>query len=450
MAATVKREMVDEAGAQVGGSEAGPQGQPDSAENGAQADAGGSADRRRRATRLQAGVLKAALADVLGTIEAKNTVPILAHVMIAAGDGRLCLCCTNLDMWANRTLATSDRDGPTGSDWVQSIRGFAITVAAKPLAAILGEIDGAAMVTLELLDSRLAVSAGRARFKLPTLPITDFPTPAPMAVEHAFELPCSALADAFAKVEMAISTEETRYYLNGIFMHVVQDEGEPQWLVLATTDGHRLARLRLTVPDGAASWPNVILPRQAVALLDKLLKAAAKGEEKDQPAPQVLVEASAGGTALRFSMDAADGGEIELQTKAIDGTFPDYTRVIPSAPEHSLVVERVALGAAVKRVGVLASDKTRIVKAEISTDRIELVVITPELGEAREEVPCAYDGPDMTIGFNGQYLGEALVSTASDEVSLAFTDGMAPTLLRRAGDNVDRDALVQVVMPVRV
>lgn len=424
-------------------------------------------DPRKQATRVQAGVLKAALADVIGAIEARNTIPVLAHVLIEARDGTLRLCGTNLDQWAARDLASNDRDGAASADWVQSIRAFATTVAAKPLAAILGEIEGEAMVTLELVDQRLHISAGRARFKLATLPVTDFPTPAPMAAEHAFELPCSALADAFAKVEMAISTEETRYYLNGIFIHVAQEAGEPQWLVLATTDGHRLARLRLTVPDGAASWPDTILPREAVALLDKLLKAAGKsaskgGEEKDKGAsssgavggqgapPQVLVEASAGGTSLRFSMPAADGGEIELQTKAIDGTFPDYTRVIPTAPEQSLVVRRDALAAAVKRVGVLASDKTRVVKAEISTDLIELVVITPDLGEAREEVPCSYEGPAMTLGLNGQYLGEALASAASDEVSLGFTDHIAPTLLRRTGENVDRDALVQVIMPVRV
>jgi DNA polymerase-3 subunit beta len=412
-------------------------------------------DSRKQATRVQAGVLKAALADVIGAIEPRNTIPVLAHVLIEAKDGKLRLVGSNLDQWAARDLASNDRDGAASNDWVQSIRAFATTVAAKPLAGILAAIDGEAMVTLELVEEasgglRLAVSAGRARFKLATLPVSDFPVPAPMAVEHAFELPCSALADAFAKVEMAISSEETRYYLNGIFIHVAQNEGEPQWLVLATTDGHRLARLRLAVPEGAASWPDAILPRAAVTLLDKLLKAAVKGEEKDKESPRVLVEASAGGTSLRFSMAAADGGEIELQTKAIDGTFPDYTRVIPTAPEHSLIVGREALAAAVKRVAVMASDKTRVVRADVSPDLIELVVITPELGEAREEVPCSYDGPAMTFGLNGQYLGEALVSAASDEISLAFTDAIAPTLLRRAGENVDRDVLVQVIMPVRV
>lgn len=428
------------------------------------ADLAGVTDLRKQAARVQAGVLKAALADVIGVVAGRNTVPVLDNVLIEAGDGQLALSATNLDMWARRTLASNDRDGAASADWVQSIRPFAITAPAKTLASVLGALDGEAMVTLTCATASgylsageagegpvfLWVSAGRSRYKLHTLPVADFPVPAPMAVEHAFEIGCSALADAFARVEMAISTEETRYYLNGIYIHVAQELGEPQWLVLATADGHRLARLRCPVPDGAASWPAAILPRQAVALLDKLLKVAAKSEEKDKEPPKVLVEASAGGTALRFAMPASDGGDIEVQTKVIDGTFPDYLRVIPTAPEQSLLVQRAVLLAAIKRVSVLTMASSRAVRAQLARDMIELVVMTPELGEAREEVPCAYEGPDMTIGFNGQYWREALEALACDEVALSFTDPGAPLLVRATGSDVDPQVLVQVLMPMRV
>lgn len=413
-------------------------------------------DKRKQATRIAAGVLKAALADVLGAVEAKNLIPILANVLIEAGEGKIVLVGTNLDIMVSRTCASADRDGPGSADWIASIRPFTVTVPAKPLAAILAEMAAEAMVVLELVDdgTRLTVSAGRARFKLHTLPAAEFPLLVNTGMPHGFDLGCGALADALAAVEHAISSEETRYYLNGIYVHPAQLEGEPQWLVLAATDGNRLARLRLAPPDGAASFPAAIWPRGAVALLDKLLRTAAKTEEKDQPAPEVLVEANEGGTMLRFTMDAADGGEITLLTKAIDGTFPDYVRVIPHDPPRSLVVDRIALAQAVKRVGVLSPAASRAVKVEIGPDRIELVVHQADLGEAREEVPCVFEGEALAIGFNGQFAREGLLALASDEVSLAFTDAGSPVLLRAAqtgaGDGVDPARLVQVLMPMRV
>lgn len=406
---------------------------------------------KTKAFRIQASVLRAALGDVLGAVEAKNIILVLAHVMIEVADGVLSLTATNLDIQVTRTCATADRDGPGSADWIASICKFATTVQAKPLAAIVAEFEGEAMVTLELIDSKLQVKAGRARFRLHTLPITDFPVMvSAAAMAHAFELGCSVLGDAFARVEYAISTEETRYYLNGIYVHVAQDAGAPQYLVLATTDGHRLARLRGEVPEGAAAFPAAIWPRQAVALLDKLLKVAGKTGADNEPSPKVLVEANEAATMLRFTMPAADGGEITLLTKVIDGNYPDYSRVIPASPALSLVVDRAALAQAVKRVGVLADKNSRAVRAEIRADAIELVVTTADVGEAREELPCVFDGEPVAIGLNGQYWREALLALACDEVTLAFNDAASPVLLRAAGAGVEPETLVQVLMPMRV
>jgi DNA polymerase-3 subunit beta len=438
-----------------------PKAKPEGIREGAAA-AAPAEDPRRRAVRIRAGTLKAALKDVTGFVAGRSEIPILSHLLLQAGDGRIELTATDIDAWAVRDCASERPDAGE--------RGFTVTLPAKPLEAILGELDPDATVTLSLdteaIDAELreawkgqvAIAAGRSRFRLHCLPPADFPLPKPFSVHAAFELTCAALEGDFARVEHAISTEETRYYLNGVFVHTAQEEGAPLELCMAATDGHRLARLRLDPPDGAASFPHTIIPRRTVDLLDKLLREAAKKDaDKDGSPAVVLVEIDGDGpgATLRFSLPAADGGEITVTAKSIDGTFPDYSRVIPSGPPHSAICARAPLAEAVKRVGVLASDRTRCVKAVFGDDRLELVVTTPELGEAREEVPCSYEGPEVSIGFNGQYWREALAALACDDVSMAFDaaeggSNLSPVLLRAAGEGVDRDALVQVLMPMRV
>ncbi|MEO5605576.1 MAG: DNA polymerase III subunit beta [Novosphingobium sp.] len=423
-------------------------------------------DVRKPAVRIKAGSLLAALKDVLGVIEARNTIPLLSHVLIGAGEGAVTLTGTDLDIWARRDLTSDDRDGPGSKDWRDSIKGFAIALPAKPLADVLGEIDGDAMVTLTApcsgpngTEVRAVVQAGRARFKLACLPAEEFPLPPHIDVAAEFELPCSRLADAFAAVEHAISTEETRYYLNGVYLHPHQDEGEPQVLRFATTDGHRLARLTLDLPDGAASWPSVIVGRKTVGVLDKLLAAAAKTTEGKEVAPaSVLVEANGltKGCLLRFELPAADGGTIEITAKTIDGDFPDYARVIPAAPALRAVLARAPLAAAVKRVAVLSEGKSRAVKAAFSDGRVTLSSRSVELGEASEELECEYRGPDATLGFDAKYWRDALLAVATDQIAMAFdapeeSGGSAGPVRIAAWDgNGEAGALVQVLMPVRV
>jgi DNA polymerase-3 subunit beta len=426
-------------------------------------------DQRKRAVRVRASVLRQALKDVDGAVASRGEIPILSHVLFQANDGRIALIGTDLDVWAERDCATDDRDGPASAEWVKSIRGFTVALPAKALGDILGEFDGDAMVTIsletganehELADcdwkGRATIAAGRATFRLNCLAAADFPLPKGFGAIASFDVPCTALADAFARVEHAMGTEPTRFYLNGILLHTHQAEGAALDLRFAATDGSRLARLRIEPPEGAAAWPAVIVPSKTVQLLDKLLVAAAKAEEKDKPAPSVFVEAAddSSGALMRFSLPASGGGEITVTAKSIDGTFPDYQRVIPGDLPRSAVINRSALAEAIKRVGVLASDKTRAVKAIFGEDRLELVVTTPELGEAREELACTYTGPEVTIGFNGQYWRDALAALACDEIGMGWGDDpeplVGPVLVRGAGDGVDRDALVQVLMPMRV
>jgi DNA polymerase-3 subunit beta len=406
------------------------------------------------ATRIRAGRLLGALKDVIGIVVGKDTVPILTHVLIEAGNGLIRITASDLDMEARRECASDDKGQPVSAVWCAGIVPFALTVPGKALQAILGQIDGDAMVTLTASDDvtakscgRLTIAAGRSRFRLNTLPSGDFPTLAALTVAHDFGMAASVLGDALHTVAHAISTEETRYYLNGVFVHAVGLD-----LRMATTDGHRLARLRMDAPIGAASWPDMIVPRGAVAQLAHLLTAAAKADD----AATVDVECNEGGRIVSFSMPAADEGTVVLTTKVIDGTFPDYTRVIPQAPPHDLTVDRAALAEAVARVAAIASKSNRFVRFDVSGDRIELASANPELGDAVEEVPVQHDGPGLTIGFNGQYLRDVLGKIATDQVVIRWTDAEAPVRIEASGgDDVPPDPgelprVVHVLMPVRV
>ena len=414
-----------------------------------------ASDTRAQKTRVQAAVLRTALKDVNAIVEGRNTIPILECVRLSVLDQRITVTATDLDHWAVRDCASNDRDGTDSATWLSGIRGFDVCVPAKPLEAVLGQLDGDAMVTIEIdakASARVILRAGRAQFKLPTLPVEDFPLFDAWDIdgEFAFEMPCSQLADALAAVDHAISSEETRYYLNGVFVHPADLD-----LRFASTDGARLARWRIDGPMGSTIFPGVIVGRKTVAVLEKLLASAIKATKDDQGEPACIqIEANEEGSRLRFALPAAGGGDVEIIAKAIDGQFPDYQRIIPSHPSYQATIERDVLAAAVKRVAVLASGKSRLVKFTFS-DRGEgeltLSSSAPELGEAVEEVPCLYLGPDFEMGFDSKYLGEALGAIASDKVVLRFeTEANGPVRIAGWEDEAEAGALLQVLMPVRV
>jgi DNA polymerase III subunit beta len=406
------------------------------------------ADLRRSAFRIRAGSLKAALGDIAQVVAAKNTIPICSMVLVQAGDGLLTLAATNLDIWATRDLATDDRE-PNSDLWRGSIRAFAVCVPAKPLLAILGEVDADAMVTVEAMDEASAtnggpvkVTAGRSRWTLKGLPSADWPGAVPADWECEFGIKATALADAFAAVDHAISTEETRYYLNGVYFHPDSEPGGALDLRMAATDGHRLARLAFDAPEGALGAPNVIVPRQVVSVLVKELARVADEAH-------VGVSFGLAGKLMLFTLPMPDDGTLLIQAKTVDGTFPDYTRVIPSVSTKRLTVEREALLGALRRVAVLAEGKTRAIKLDAEDDRLTLTATSPELGDACEEVPCVYGGEPITWGFDGRYFRDALQAVASDEVRLMLTDSGGPVRIEGV-TGADEAPLVQVVMPIRV
>ncbi|HYG47699.1 MAG TPA: DNA polymerase III subunit beta [Allosphingosinicella sp.] len=369
-----------------------------------------------KATIERATLLKS-LGHVQSVVERRNTIPILSNVLIEAAEGGgLRLMATDLDLQIVETVeANVTQPGAT-------------TVSAHTLFDIARKLPEGSQVELNAAEGKMQVNAGRARFNLSTLPRDDFPVIAEGDLPTRFELPAATLRQIIDKTRFAISTEETRYYLNGIFFHV-SDEAQPV-LKAAATDGHRLARVTVPRPSGAEGMPDVIIPRKCVAELRKLLDEL-----------EGTVQISLSETKVRFGL-----GSAILTSKLIDGTFPDYSRVIPTANDKLLRIDPRSFEEGVDRVATIASEKTRAVKMALDRDRVTLSVTSPENGTAAEEVPGDYNADGLEIGFNARYLLDILGQIEGETVEMHLADAAAPTLLREN----DKAAALYVLMPMRV
>jgi DNA polymerase-3 subunit beta len=362
------------------------------------------------------------LSHVQSVVERRNTIPILSNVLIeASSDGLVKIMATDLDIQVVESLA-ANRVESAGS----------ITVSAHLLFDIARKLQDGAEVSLETADNRMVVKANRSRFQLPTLPRDDFPVIVEGDLPTSFEVPAATLAELIDRTRFAISTEETRYYLNGIFLHVADDDGGV--LKAAATDGHRLARFTIPRPAGAEGMPDVIVPRKCVAELRKLLEEALDGN--------VLVDLSP--SKIRFTM-GGEGGVV-LTSKLIDGTFPDYSRVIPTGNDKLLKLDPKSFFAGVDRVATIATEKTRAVKMALEADKVTISVTSPDNGNASEELAADYRSEPMEIGFNATYLKDILAQIDSDTVELHLADAGAPTLIRKD----EKSPALYVLMPMRV
>jgi DNA polymerase-3 subunit beta len=371
---------------------------------------------------IERATLLRCLSHVQSVVERRNTIPILSNVLIEANaSSAVRVMATDLDLQVVETMSASSVDQPG-----------AITVSAHLLFDIARKLPEGSQVSLTTNDNRLEVKAGRSNFKLPTLPRDDFPVIVEGDLPTSFEIPARLLAELIDRTRFAISTEETRYYLNGIFLHVT-DEDEPL-LKAAATDGHRLARFTIARPEGAAGMPDVIVPRKAVGELRKLLEEALDSS--------VLIDLSA--SKIRFTL-GGEGGMV-LTSKLIDGTFPDYSRVIPTANDKLLKVDPKLFFSGVDRVATIATEKTRAVKIGLDNDRVTLSVTSPDNGTAAEELAADYKAEGMEIGFNANYLKDILGQIDAEMVELHLADAGAPTLIR---ENEASRALY-VLMPMRV
>ena len=366
-----------------------------------------------KATIERATLLKG-LSHVQSVVERRNTIPILSNVLLeATAEGVLRLMATDLDLQINEQVAAAvDQPG-------------AITVSAHTLFDIARKLPEGSQVSLSAAEGRMTIVAGRARFSLATLPRDDFPVIAEGELPTRFELPAETLKQIIDKTRFAISTEETRYYLNGIFLHVADDT-----LKAAATDGHRLARVTVLRPEGAEGMPDVIVPRKCVGELRKLL------DEVDGS-----VGVSLSSSKIRFDL-----GQAILTSKLIDGTFPDYSRVIPTGNDKILKIDPASFMEGVDRVSTIATEKTRAVKMALDRDRITLSVTSPENGTAAEEVPGEYAAQGFEIGFNSRYLMDILGQIDGDIVEVHLADAAAPTLIREN----DKASALYVLMPMRV
>jgi DNA polymerase III subunit beta len=366
-----------------------------------------------KATIERATLLKS-LGHVQSVVERRNTIPILSNVLIEArDDNSLRLMATDLDLQVDESVpANVEQPGAT-------------TVAAHTLFDIVRKLPEGSQVELNVAEGKMHLSAGRSRFHLSTLPRDDFPVISEGELPTSFELPAATLRQIIDKTRFAISSEETRYYLMGIFLHVADDQ-----LKAAATDGHRLARVVLPKPDGADGMPDVIVPRKCVAELRKLLEEV-----------EGTVQISLSPTKIRFGL-----GSAVLTSKLIDGTFPDYNRVIPTANDKLLKLDPKTFASGVDRVSTIASEKTRAVKMSVDRDKVTLSVTSPESGTATEEIPADYGSDTIEIGFNAKYLLDILGEIEGDTVEVHLADAAAPTLLREN----DKSNALYVLMPMRV
>ena len=368
----------------------------------------------------RATLLKA-LAHVQSVVEKRNTIPILANVMIAVRDGKLTLTATDMEIAVVEEVAA------------QSARNGACTAPAGTLYEIVRRLPEGVDVEFDHPggDAPLKLRAGRYATSLVALPSDDFPSMTAGTLPHKFALGGQTLRALIDRTRFAISTEETRYYLNGIYVHAA-DIGGTKVLRAVATDGHRLARVEEPLPPGAGGMPGVIIPRKTVNELRKLL---------DEVSGDVDIALS--DTRIQFRV-----GTILLTSKLIDGTFPEYERVIPRDNEKVLRVSSADFAQAVARVAAISSERSRPVKMSLARDLLVLSAASAEQGSATEELDAdrvKYEAGPLEIGFQARYLND-ITDQIKGDVEFRFSDGAAPTIVQDAGDA----SALYVLMPMRV
>ncbi len=363
--------------------------------------------------------LMRALSHVQSVVERRNTIPILSNVRLQAREGALSLSATDMDLEINETV-------PAQVTTVGST-----TAPAHTLHDIVRKLPdgGTVEMSLEGSGAMMTVKSGRSVFKLSCLPVSDFPELGKGDMDINFSVPAASMRDLIDKSRFAMSADETRYYLNGIYVHAAQHNGVSVLRAVAT-DGHRLARFQMPLPEGAAKMPGVIIPRKTVGELRKLLEEAADN-----------VKVSLSDNKVRFSVD-----HIEMTSKLIDGTFPDYEKVIPNDNNKVIEVDSKAFSQAIDRVSTISSEKTRAVKITINGKGMTLSAQSPDSGSATEEIEINNDNVALEIGFNSRYLLDITQQIDSDGCRMVLADGTGPTIIQ---DSSDESALY-VLMPLRV
>ena len=373
---------------------------------------------------IERAVLLKALGHVQSVVERRNTIPILSNVLLSADADGLAFSATDLDMEiADSVSAHVESPGQ-------------ITAPAHTLYEIVRKLPEGADVSLSFTgdDPRLTVQAGRYRVNLPVLPAGDFPIMSSDGLTGPITVDTGDLIRLIDKTRFAISTEETRYYLTGIYLHTVVDAGRTLLRAVAT-DGHRLALAEMPAPEGAAGAAGVIVPRKTIQEARRLL---------DDAGETIALHLNA--QKIRFEL-----GRASLTSKVIDGSFPDYTRVIPRENHRVMTVDNALFAAAVDRVATISSEKSRSVKLSVESGMVVLTVRNMETGQAVEELEVDYDGEPFEIGFNARYLMDVTAQIGGETAEFRFADrAAAATMLDPVLVLDPTDVGVQyVLMPLR-
>jgi len=367
---------------------------------------------------IERAALLRSLNHVQSVVERRNTIPVLSNVLLNANDGILSMTTTDMDLEINESVAANvEKDGAT-------------TAPAHTLHDIVRKLPDDSEVELELNaeGTQMTVKSGRSQFKLSCLPTSDFPQIGAGELPTELAIPANDLRALIDRTKFAMSTEETRYYLNGIYLHAAENEGVSVLRAVAT-DGHRLARFEMPLPEGAAEMPGVIIPRKAIGEIRKLI---------DEAADAIKITLSE--SKIRFSFD-----HVILTSKLIDGTFPDYQRVIPEGNDKVVEIDSKALTRAVDRVSTISDGKSRAVKIALNGKLLTLSASSAESGSATEEMEVSGE-TEIEIGFNAKYLLDITSQIEGEGCRFTLADPASPTIIQ---DNSDPSALY-VLMPLRV
>lgn len=365
---------------------------------------------------VERSTLLKSLSHIQSVVERRNTIPILGNVKLEAKNNMLKLTATDMDISATESIPADIK-----------IEG-ALTVPAHTLYDIVRKLPDGSQIQLscnEKTNFKLKINSGSCEFSLSCLAVEDFPVMDHGEMTHKFTLSPEEVLQLIDKTKFAVSTEETRYYLNGIFVH--EKEGK---LVAVATDGHRLAKMELSLPEGAEGMPGIIIPRKAVAEIRKLLEVA-----------DSEVQLSLSDSKISFVF-----GEANIISKLIDGTFPEYEKVIPLSNDKIMTVPVSTMIASADRVSTIASDKTRAIKLSLTENKLTLTATNEDAGTAQEEIEVSYEGDSFDIGFNSRYILEMLSGFESESATFSFAGGSAPALVK----DINQEGVLYVIMPMRI
>ncbi len=353
------------------------------------------------------------LAQVVNVVERRQTLPVLANFLVQVQGGQLSLTGTDLEVEMVSRIAVEDaQDGET-------------TIPARKLFEIVRALPDGSHVTVSQTGEKITVQAGRSRFTLATLPANDFPSVDEVEATERVAVPESALKELIERTAFAMAQQDVRYYLNGLLFDL-----RDQLLRCVATDGHRLALCETALENSTGSKRQIIVPRKGVTELQRLLE----GGDRE-------VELEVGRSHVRVKRD-----DVTFTSKLIDGRFPDYEAVIPIGADREVKVDRETLRASLQRAAILSNEKYRGVRVEVTPGQLKISAHNPEQEEAQEEIEADTQVSDLAIGFNVNYLLDALSALRDEHIVIQLRDSNSSALVREASSEKSR----HVVMPLRL